>query len=243
MPNDYFESSTSHVTDGTRAKAADINNALDALETGLDKLPSEAHTKRGTINYVVATGSADDYAVTLPYAPTTYTDGMEVVFKAPAANTGASIINVNSLGVKSVVRKGNTALLAGDINTSGIVVIRYNSTLSKFELQILTTTTTTIYTDILEVDWSVITSATNAATRNGYLCDTSAGIFTLTLPAAPSVGDRILIKDAGGAFALYNLTIARNGKLICGFADNLIVSENYTSLDMVYSGASYGWSF
>lgn len=241
MTNDYFESSTYSVTDGTRGKATDVNNALDALEIGLDKLPSEANIKRGKINYVVGTGIADSYVATLPYAPTAYTDGMEVVFKTPAVNTGASVIDVNSLGNKSIVRRGNTILVAGDI--TGIVTIRYNSTLGKFELQILTTITTTIYTTILEVDWSLITSSTDAVTRNGYLCDTTAGIFTLTLPASPAVYDRVMVKDAGGVFATNNLTIARNTKKINGVTDDLTVSENYISLDLVYTGPTYGWSF
>ena len=38
--NSYFESSTYHVSDGARARASDVNNVIDSIETGflgLDK--------------------------------------------------------------------------------------------------------------------------------------------------------------------------------------------------------------
>jgi hypothetical protein len=135
MSNDYFESSTYQITPGTRAKASDLNTAYDALETGLDKLPSETNMKRGLINYAVDTGAVDAYVVTLTYAPTVYTDGMEVVFKASASNTGACTINVNSLGAKSITRQDGSTPVAGDIGADKIVQIRYNSTSGNYEIQ------------------------------------------------------------------------------------------------------------
>lgn len=135
MSSDYFDSSLYHVTAGTRVRASDVNTALDALDTGLIKLPTEAHIKRGTINYVVDSGAADAYVVTLSYAPVAYTDGMQVVFKALAANTGASTLNVNALGAKVIKRQDGAALAAGDIAADKIVEVRFNTTSDQFEIQ------------------------------------------------------------------------------------------------------------
>uniref|UniRef100_A0A6H1ZY68 Tail protein n=1 Tax=viral metagenome TaxID=1070528 RepID=A0A6H1ZY68_9ZZZZ len=135
MSSDYFDSSLYHVTAGTRVRASDVNTALDALDTGLIKLPTEAHIKRGTINYVVDSGAADAYVVTLSYAPVAYTDGMQVVFKALAANTGASTLNVNALGAKVIKRQDGAALVAGDIAADKIVEVRFNTTSDQFEIQ------------------------------------------------------------------------------------------------------------
>lgn len=44
----------------------------------------------------------DAYVVTLTPAPTSYIDGMEILFKATTANTGACSIDVNALWVKNI---------------------------------------------------------------------------------------------------------------------------------------------
>jgi hypothetical protein len=89
--------------------------------------------------------------------------------------------------------------------------------------------------------WSNITGATNAVAGNGYMCDTSAAAFTLTLPASAAIGDTIAIADAEGTFHTYNLTIGRNGLNIMGLAENMTVSTQYAAFNMVYNDAGNGW--
>ena len=133
--SDYFDYSTGRLETGTTARAAAVNTVFDAISTGLAKLPTEANIKQGTINYIATdSGAANAYVIDLPHAPASYIDGQEVVFKAGAANTGASTINVNSLGVKSITRFGGAALVAGDIAAAKIYTLRYNSTVGKFEI-------------------------------------------------------------------------------------------------------------
>lgn len=134
--NDFFDSSDYQQTSGTRARAASINAALDAIDAGFQKLPDEADIKRGTINYTATdTGAANAYVVSIPSAPTAFVDGMQVVFKAVATNTGASTINVNALGVKNIKRQDGSALISGDIQAGKICQLRYNSTSAQFEVQ------------------------------------------------------------------------------------------------------------
>ena len=68
-------------------------------------------------------------------APTSYFNGMEVVFKASASNEGDCYVNVNSLGAKQVKTLKNQALTAGAIPQGWIVTLRYDSTQDCFLMQ------------------------------------------------------------------------------------------------------------
>ncbi|KXG78298.1 outer membrane protein assembly factor BamB family protein [Thermotalea metallivorans] len=79
-------------------------------------------------NYAVATGSANTYAVTLTPAPTAYTEGMCVVVKINIDNTGASTINVNGLGAKSIKKPNGNDVTSGGLKAGSIYTLRYNGT-------------------------------------------------------------------------------------------------------------------
>ena len=98
------------------------------------------------------------------------------------------------------------------------------------------------------VEWqSVITAdgstATSAVAGEGYFIDTTSNTHTVTLPASPSIGDKIAIKDYAGTFATNNLTIGRNGNNIQGVANDSQISTNRASLILVYSDATRGWLY
>lgn len=79
-----------------------------------------------------------------------------------------------------------------------------------------------------------------AGTR--YFVDTTAA-RTLTLPAAPNVGDEIQVYDASGTAATYNITINNNALKINGSAQTAIIDVNGGAASLVYTGSSYGWRF
>jgi hypothetical protein len=118
----------------TLAKSADINAITAAVGTAFNKLPTELELKTGTINYAVDTGTANAYLVALPYAPASYTDGLSVVFKALNTNTGASTINVNGLGAKTIRLSDDHVVYAGDITAGSSVTLRYSSTTGYFHV-------------------------------------------------------------------------------------------------------------
>ena len=88
--------------------------------------------KDGAVNYGPESGAADAYVVTLAQAPSAYKEGMSVAFKATNTNTGASTINVNGLGVKTILRGDGSVLKQGDIISGHVSILRYNGT--EFEL-------------------------------------------------------------------------------------------------------------
>lgn len=85
------------------------------------------------VKYGAATGSANVYAVTLSPAPTSYGDGMAVAVKINVDATGASTLNVNSLG--AVPLKGTTGNDITNLKTNGVYTFRYNATTGNFILQ------------------------------------------------------------------------------------------------------------
>jgi len=72
-------------------------------------------------------GTAD--AITLTTASTyqALETGIILAFKAGSANTGAATLNVDSLGVKAIRRKGDAALSAGDIAANGYYLLAYDA--------------------------------------------------------------------------------------------------------------------
>lgn len=80
-------------------------------------------------NYAPDTGAANAYVVTLSPALGAYTTGVLVQFKATNANTTASTVNVNGLGVKTIKKNdGATDLVANDIKIGQIVSLEYDGT-------------------------------------------------------------------------------------------------------------------
>ena len=88
--------------------------------------------------------------------------------------------------------------------------------------------------------FSSIAANTNLAAGTRYFV-TSASALTLTLPASPSVNDQIDVFDASGNASTYNITVARNGKLINGNAGNFIIDVNGSWYTLVFTGNTYGW--
>jgi len=123
---DYFDPSSLLVTTGAVARAVDFNALANALDTSF--AAAQAGIQNRSDSYAADTGIADAYVITLAPAPTGYTAGMEVLFKATNVNTGAATINVNGLGLKTITRLDGSALLAGDIPAAGVVKIVYNGT-------------------------------------------------------------------------------------------------------------------
>ena len=94
------------------------------------------------------------------------------------------------------------------------------------------------------VDWqtTIKTTGFTAVSGEGYFCNTSSGAFTLTLPASPSAGDIVSLKDYAYTFGSNNLTIGRNGSNIGGGGtDDLTISTNGSALTFIYVDGTKGW--
>lgn len=103
------------------------NNTDVAVGTG-NKFVTQTGLQHNAEKYAADAEATDTYVITLSPAPTSYTNGMVVYFKANTANTGAATINVNSLGAKTIVKGVNTTLADNDIGAGMFCTLIYDGT-------------------------------------------------------------------------------------------------------------------
>ena len=85
--------------------------------------------------------------------------------------------------------------------------------------------------------WNVITSgSSHTATSKDQLVILSASAFTVTLPSSPSVGDTVVIHNAGAG----TVTVGRNSvKIESADSDGTLFTDDSTHL--VYVSTAIGW--
>jgi len=132
--SDYF-TSPADVAPATKVLSETINNLDAAIVSAFDKLPTEAQLKQGTAGYAVDTGTVNAYAIALPYAPASYTDGLYISFRVLNTNTITTpTINVNGLGVKSIRKANGSELNIGDLYVGAGVDARYSTATGYFHI-------------------------------------------------------------------------------------------------------------
>ena len=77
-----------------------------------------------------------------------------------------------------------------------------------------------------------------ANANDGVLTNTTGGAFTVTLPAAPTNGQQVIVADAGGDWGTNNLTVGRNGNNIADLAQDLVCDINGASVQFVYNSTA-----
>jgi hypothetical protein len=110
------------------ADATDIANLQASIATVSQEVSQ---------NYAVYTdtGAADAYVLATtgkPVEPTAYVAGMVIEFKPANANTGASTVNVNSLGLRNLYDESGNALASGFLETSAYYQFIYESSNFRF---------------------------------------------------------------------------------------------------------------
>ena len=83
---------------------------------------------------------------------------------------------------------------------------------------------------------------TNTTATSAQFLIATAGSITITLPASPSAGDFVVVKDGTGAAATTNFTVARNGSNIASAASDLTFDKNFAEIVMTYINGTIGWS-
>ena len=123
-------------------------------------------------NYYADSGVANAYVITPNPAIISYLAGQTFKFKATNANTSASTFNVNALGIKSLVKNGSSALVAGDIPSGAIITAIYDGT----NFQIMAINDVRLNSHLAETIAYKTSTSRDAQT---------VGIQTITLPFTP----------------------------------------------------------
>lgn len=100
---------------------------LSYLDTNYTQLTGALNDSVTYSNFLVDIGTANTYVVNFPGSVTTsYTAGLLIQVAIANTNTGASTINVNSLGTKNIVNTNGSALVAGQLPANGIALLQYD---------------------------------------------------------------------------------------------------------------------
>jgi len=93
------------------------------------------------------------------------------------------------------------------------------------------------------VNWDTTakTAGFTGVSGNGYFINTTAGTITVNLPASPSAGDIMAIKDYTGTFATNTCTVGRNGSNIRGAASDFSFEKNNSGGVFIYVDGTEGW--
>ena len=88
------------------------------------------------------------------------------------------------------------------------------------------------------LEWSRKIANYTTSNNDAVIADTSGGVWTLTLPASPSLGDLVRVTD-GADWSANNLTVARNGSTIEGDAADMTMDIGGGAVDFVYDGTTW----
>jgi len=94
--------------------------------------------------------------------------------------------------------------------------------------------------------WQVATTSRLLVNRDRIFVNTptgggGVGGLTLTLPAGPGIGSVVEIVDISGTASTNFFTVARNGELIQGAAEDLVFNVNNKAMKLIYSNTAKGW--
>ena len=146
------------------------------------------------LKYAADTGIADAYLIAPSPPITAYTAGQIFYMKATNANTGASTVNVNSLGIKSIKKDGSDALIANDILAGQIIALQYDGT----NFQLMSPSGESVYEDATQtLTNKTLTSPTLSGTTTGTY--TLAGTPTITSPTITSMAYTSSVKAGTSA--------------------------------------------
>jgi hypothetical protein len=98
------------------------------LDTNYNTIVAYLNEPLNRNNYAADSGNTNTIVLTFSPAVSAYSAGLEITFKAANTNSGAAVINANSLGNKSFVQPGGSALAAGQIEAAGIYKAAYDGT-------------------------------------------------------------------------------------------------------------------
>lgn len=100
---------------------------------------------------------------------------------------------------------------------------------------------TALYVDASEKNWQLITTTHTAESGERLMIDSSAGAFSITLPASPTQGDYVQFSDGAGQLSTNSVTIDRNGSNIQSTGDDLELDVDNYGFKLVFTDSTNGW--
>ena len=148
----------------------------------------------------------------------------------PTADCGT--VTLGDSGDNFTIPAGVTVTSAGGITNSG--TITNTGTISGG-------TISGNLADQVNWDTTAKTESFTAVSTNGYFVNTTSASLTVTLPASPSAGDIVGIKDYANTAHTSKIVIARNGSKIQGIENDFDITTEGQSIILLYVDSTQGW--
>ncbi len=216
------QGSGAEVTIGTGEKAFVYTDGAGAGAAVFNANPTE--TGSGTVTSVQVAGGTT--GLTYSGGPITGSGTITMAGTLGVANggTGANTLTANNV----LLGNGTSSPLEVAPSTSGNVLTSNGSTWQS--------TAPSGQPD------PTLTGVGLTATEGQFIVAT-AGSITINLPASPSAGDFVIVKDGTGAAATTSFTVATtDGANIASSATNLTFDKNFAEITMTYINGAIGWS-
>jgi uncharacterized protein (UPF0210 family) len=216
-------------------------------------------------DYTTLSTQVDLFKTKVSALASTTLDANDLVLLASALDTLAKSMGVNDIlsltteRLAAITTATNAAITTINNSTNGNRITALENTSTSYETRIyatenyvstaggqisaLSSTVTGLSSLVagkIPNSWVNITESYSAVRGDRLLVTPAAGLV-ITLPAAPSIGDTVIIVDSAGTSQTTNFTIARNGSLIAGVAENLVFNVKSKSVQLVFSNTAQGW--
>lgn len=99
-----------------------------SADTWGTKLNTDMDDVDALLTVLTTAGGTTAYTLTSGLSLAAYVSGQSFLIKMNATNTGASTLNVDSLGAKDITKNGSTALIAGDLVSGVVYRVAYDGT-------------------------------------------------------------------------------------------------------------------
>jgi hypothetical protein len=144
----------------------------------------------------------------------------------------------NSVTSEKIVNNSVTsAKLEVDSNGRGKRTVSLNPPSGGSDGDIWYVVDTPTVLDAAGISWLTSSTSTNRTLENREMCSVTADNITITLPASPASGWEVGINNTS---TFKNIIIARNGKLLMGFSEDMTIDISYATVCLVYN-STVGW--
>jgi len=206
---------TGDVTGNVSGTAATVTGAAQANITSLGTLTTL------TVDNVIVNGTTIGH-----------TSDTDLMTLADGVLTVAGEVSMTTLDIGGT----NVTSTAAELN------ILDGVTATTAELNYTDGVTSAIQTQLNSKQAQPSLKSGNYTMSSGEFIVATAGSITLTLPASPSAGDNVTVKDGTGAAATTSFTVARNSSNIASSGTDLTFDKNFHEITMTYINSTIGWT-
>lgn len=209
--------------------------------TYIDMTIGWAVIKQGDVNLI---NIIDDSGVGVYFR---LTEGWQTVPSYPSHYHSVTVSNTQMLNMLQGLTPSVVVASSMNMAHTHNVTVAYSD--GYFTVSTITSNHTTQqhYAEFAEyekslVPWKVITSNYTAKKFDRIVADSVAfGSFSITLPLNPDIGSRIQVAPLYPSYVAFPVTILRNGELINGSADDVLLDQNDISIELFFVGGTTGW--